>query len=92
MVVYATERFSGRAAFHHALHLDPSGHVDASHFMTFHVPLRNSTAYIEAMNSARLIAQKMEEELGDNVTVFPYRLDEASLIIYKNLQRILRIL
>ncbi|QRW01520.1 Niemann-Pick type C-related protein 1 [Ceratobasidium sp. AG-Ba] len=63
----------GRAAYGSALSLGESGgQVEASHFRTFHAPLKTQADFINALASARRIAEEISAETGERV--FPYSL------------------
>ncbi|KAL9078828.1 MAG: hypothetical protein Q9157_002269 [Trypethelium eluteriae] len=61
----------GRASYSNALVIDPQ-HVTipASHFRTYHTPLRSQDDFISAYAAARRIASEMADRTG--VDVFPY--------------------
>ena len=64
---------AGKASFGSALALDQSGtQVTASHFRTFHSPLRTQDDFINAFTAAHRIADEISEETG--ASVFPYSL------------------
>ena len=64
---------AGKASFGSALALDQSGtQVMASHFRTFHSPLKTQDDYINAFTAAHRIADEISEETG--ASVFPYSL------------------
>ncbi|KAF8164995.1 patched family-domain-containing protein [Crassisporium funariophilum] len=64
---------AGKASFGSALSLDESGsRVTASHFRTFHSPLKSQQDFIDAFAAAHRIADEISEETG--ATVFPYSL------------------
>lgn len=62
---------AGKASFGTALSLD-SDSVVASHFRTFHSPLKSQADFINAFAAAHRIAEEISEETG--ATVFPYSL------------------
>ncbi|RKP27617.1 patched family-domain-containing protein [Syncephalis pseudoplumigaleata] len=62
---------AGAAAYKDAITIDRSSKaVIASHFRTFHTPVRSQTDYIEAYRSAKRIADELSHETG--YPVFPY--------------------
>lgn len=54
--------------------------IKASHFMTYHIPLKHSADFTKALRNARIIAENIEESLNKDpkvganskVRVFPY--------------------
>lgn len=63
----------GKAAYGNALSLDGTGSsVKASHFRTFHTPLKTQGDFINAFAAAHRIAEDISEETGTKV--FPYSL------------------
>ncbi|KAF8607954.1 multidrug efflux transporter AcrB transmembrane domain-containing protein [Ceratobasidium sp. AG-I] len=63
----------GKAGYGTALALDSgSNSVAASHFRTFHAPLKTQADFINALAAARRIADEISEETG--AKVFPYSL------------------
>ncbi|CAI4225473.1 unnamed protein product [Auanema sp. JU1783] len=66
------ECMKGGVVYKDSVYLDPRGHFEASHFMTYHRTLRNSSDFISAMEGARMVARKIEHELNYSVKVFPY--------------------
>ncbi|KAI8973755.1 patched family-domain-containing protein [Mycotypha africana] len=61
----------GKAAYGDAIVADHDRvTLDASHFRTFHTPLRSQQDFIAAYGSARRIAEGLSEELG--LDVYPY--------------------
>ncbi|CAL1700898.1 unnamed protein product [Somion occarium] len=64
---------AGRASFGSALSLDPDADtVVASHFRTFHTPLKSQDDFINSFRAAHRIAEEISEQTG--VSVFPYSL------------------
>jgi Niemann-Pick C1 protein len=61
----------GKAGYSSALSLAEAS-VEASHFRTFHSPLKSQSDYINSYESAHRIANDISERSG--VTVFPYSL------------------
>uniref|UniRef100_A0ABD2XPG3 SSD domain-containing protein n=1 Tax=Trichogramma kaykai TaxID=54128 RepID=A0ABD2XPG3_9HYME len=73
----------GRAAYNDAVkyYTDDEGQADVgdSYFMTYHTPLKKSSDWYEALKSARLIAESIEDMIqaknisqGREIKVFPY--------------------
>jgi Niemann-Pick C1 protein len=63
----------GKASFSNALSLSKNGDaVLASHFRSFHSPLKSQTDFINAFEAAHRIARDMSQQTGANV--FPYSL------------------
>ncbi|KAI8854832.1 RNA polymerase Rpc34 subunit-domain-containing protein [Chytridium lagenaria] len=60
----------GAAAYSNAIVVDADEGVTASHFRTYHTPLKSQKDLIGAYKSARRIAKDITEKTG--VTVFPY--------------------
>ncbi|KAI7895499.1 sterol-sensing domain of SREBP cleavage-activation-domain-containing protein [Mucor mucedo] len=61
----------GKAAYGDAIVTDHVAvNINASHFRTFHTPLRNQDEFIAAYASARRIAEGLSQEL--NLEVYPY--------------------
>ncbi|KAK1228917.1 niemann-Pick type C- protein 1 [Marasmius sp. AFHP31] len=78
---------AGKASFGAALALsDPSdissvtndqGSVIASHFRTFHTPLRTQEDFIDSFEAAHRVAEEIERfarQKGEDISVFPYSL------------------
>jgi Niemann-Pick C1 protein len=64
---------AGKASFGTAISLsEDGGNVVASHFRTFHSPLRTQSDFIHSLEAARRIADEISEETG--TSVFPYSL------------------
>ncbi|KAF9449887.1 multidrug efflux transporter AcrB transmembrane domain-containing protein [Macrolepiota fuliginosa MF-IS2] len=64
---------AGKTAFGDALSFNAdSSQVEASHFRTFHKPLKSQDDYINAFAAAHRIAEEISEETG--AEVFPYSL------------------
>ncbi|KIJ70333.1 hypothetical protein HYDPIDRAFT_77663 [Hydnomerulius pinastri MD-312] len=64
---------AGKASFGTALALDESGtSVAASHFRTFHTPLRSQADFINSFEAAHRVAEEVSEYIGSKV--FPYSL------------------
>ncbi|PCH41134.1 multidrug efflux transporter AcrB transmembrane domain-containing protein [Wolfiporia cocos MD-104 SS10] len=64
---------AGKASFGTALSLsDDGGEVLASHFRTFHTPLKSQADFINSFAAARRIADDLSRETG--ISVFPYSL------------------
>ncbi|PPQ69386.1 hypothetical protein CVT24_001655 [Panaeolus cyanescens] len=64
---------AGMAGFGSAISLtEDKSEIAASHFRTFHPPLKNQQDFIDAFAAAHRIADEMSEDLG--TTVFPYSL------------------
>ncbi|KAF5393839.1 hypothetical protein D9757_000230 [Collybiopsis confluens] len=66
------EGFGGSIAFGNAISGEESETIVASHFRTFHTPLRSQSEFIESLASARRIAESISESTGADV--FPYSL------------------
>jgi Niemann-Pick C1 protein len=62
----------GLQGYSHAVQRSNSTSVVASHFRTFHTPLRTQSEFIHALAAARRIASDISERTG--LTVFPYSL------------------
>ena len=62
----------GQAAYSTALSMDSDSQVTATHFRTFHSPLRTQADFINSLEAARRIASDISERIGS--TVFPYSL------------------
>jgi Niemann-Pick C1 protein len=74
----------GQAAYSTAVSLHANRSVRASHFRTFHTPLKSQNDYIDAMEAADRIAADFSEKWG--AEVFPYSLfyvffDQYSTIV-----------
>ncbi|KAF9040634.1 patched family-domain-containing protein [Panaeolus papilionaceus] len=64
---------AGKAGFHSAISLTKDeSDIAASHFRTFHPPLKNQQDFIDAFAAAHRIADEISENTG--ATVFPYSL------------------
>ncbi|KAJ3032524.1 hypothetical protein HDV00_007430 [Rhizophlyctis rosea] len=64
---------AGKAAYGDAVVVSNSSvGVEASHFRTYHTPLKSQRAYIEAYESARRVAREIEEMNPGVGEVFPY--------------------
>jgi Niemann-Pick C1 protein len=64
---------AGKASFGTALSITPDGNLlQASHFRTFHSPLKNQTDFINAFEAAHRIADDISQRTG--ARVFPYSL------------------
>ncbi|CAG8728786.1 5078_t:CDS:2, partial [Acaulospora colombiana] len=80
----------GQAAYGTAIALSQDGSsVEASHFRTFHAPLKTQADFINALEAAHRIARDLSESTG--TTVFPYSLfyvffDQYSHIIHMTQQ------
>ncbi|KAI9598766.1 patched family-domain-containing protein [Syncephalis fuscata] len=62
---------AGAAAYKDAITIDHDAKtVIASHFRTFHTPVRSQSDYIEAYRSAQRIADNISQDIGQ--PVFPY--------------------
>jgi Niemann-Pick C1 protein len=62
---------AGRASYGAALALKEDGSgVEASHFRTFHSPLRTQADFIHSMEAARRISEDLSEKTG--TSIFPY--------------------
>jgi Niemann-Pick C1 protein len=60
----------GRQAYKPALSIDPASVVTASHFRTYHTPLRDQADYIHAFDAAYRIAGDLSKRT--NQKIFPY--------------------
>ncbi len=60
----------GQAGYSAALSFDNEGEVSASHFRTFHSPLKSQADFINSLGAARRIADDISQTTG--TTVFPY--------------------
>ncbi|KLO15877.1 multidrug efflux transporter AcrB transmembrane domain-containing protein [Schizopora paradoxa] len=60
----------GQAGYSAALSFDDSGAVSASHFRTFHSPLKSQADFINSLSAARRIADDISQSTG--TSVFPY--------------------
>lgn len=64
---------AGRASYGAALALEEDGSgVEASHFRTFHSPLRTQADFINSMEAARRISEDLSAKTGSSI--FPYSL------------------
>ena len=64
---------AGKASFGTAISINDAGTmVDASHFRTFHTPLKSQEDFINAFTAAHRIADEISQDIG--ATVFPYSL------------------
>ncbi|KAF8974608.1 patched family-domain-containing protein [Flammula alnicola] len=64
---------AGKASFGTAIALDEAGTtIEASHFRTFHSPLKNQEDFVNAFAAAHRIADEISEDIG--AQVFPYSL------------------
>ncbi|EEB87529.1 hypothetical protein MPER_15092, partial [Moniliophthora perniciosa FA553] len=64
---------AGKASFGAALSLDSEGNsVIASHFRTFHSPLKTQDDFINSFEAAHRVAQEISDYTGTDV--FPYSL------------------
>ncbi|KAF8901726.1 multidrug efflux transporter AcrB transmembrane domain-containing protein [Gymnopilus junonius] len=62
---------AGKASFGTAIALDEQGtRIDASHFRTFHAPLKSQEDFINAFAAAHRIAEDISQDIG--APVFPY--------------------
>lgn len=80
----------GRAAYGSALSLGNSS-VQASHFRTFHSPLKTQADFINALDSARRIAADLSETTGSEVFAYslPYVFFEQYATIISTAQGVL---
>lgn len=64
----------GKAGYSSAIRIDASSHgkerVSASHFRTYHTPMKSQDDYINSLASAKRIAAEIAQHTGGNV--FPY--------------------
>ncbi|KAH8118353.1 multidrug efflux transporter AcrB transmembrane domain-containing protein [Phellopilus nigrolimitatus] len=60
----------GQAAYSTAIAFDSEDRVSASHFRTFHSPLKTQTDFINSLSAANRIADDISQRTG--ATVFPY--------------------
>ncbi|MBW0485509.1 hypothetical protein O181_025224 [Austropuccinia psidii MF-1] len=60
----------GKASYYNAIDLSSRNEVSASHFRTYHTPLKQQSDYINAMVSAHRIADDISTRTG--ATVYPY--------------------
>jgi len=82
----------GRAGYGAALSLGKYGdRVVASHFRTFHTPLKTQADFINALSSARRIADEISEETGTPVFAYslPYVFFEQYATIVSTAQGVL---
>jgi len=64
---------AGKASFGSAISINDAGTmVDASHFRTFHTPLKTQEDFINAFTAAHRIADEISKDIGGSV--FPYSL------------------
>ncbi|KIM45836.1 hypothetical protein M413DRAFT_65031 [Hebeloma cylindrosporum] len=64
---------AGKASFGTAISINDAGTmVDASHFRTFHTPLKSQEDFINAFTAAHRIADEISKDIG--APVFPYSL------------------
>lgn len=81
---------AGKAAYGDALVIDRANTtIAASHFRTFHAPLRSQRDFIAAFHSAHRIAREISAEWG--IQVFPYSVfyvffEQYSYIVFMALQ------
>lgn len=74
----------GLQGYSHAVKQDDNSTVRASHFRTFHTPLREQADFIHALSAARRIAGEISKSTG--LDIFPYSLfyvffDQYSYIV-----------
>jgi len=62
----------GQAPYSTAISFDSSDNIRASHFRTFHSPLRTQADFINSFSAAHRIADDISQRTG--ITVFPYSL------------------
>ncbi|CCD83387.1 NPC intracellular cholesterol transporter 1 homolog 1 [Caenorhabditis elegans] len=66
--------FGGRASFKDAISFTSRGRIQASQFMTFHkkLSISNSSDFIKAMDTARMVSRRLERSIDDTAHVFAY--------------------
>ncbi|CAO1618469.1 unnamed protein product [Jaminaea pallidilutea] len=63
----------GQASYSAAVSRDNAGKgISASHFRTYHTPLRSQADFIDALRSAERISESINEANGPEFEVFPY--------------------
>ncbi|CAG8463829.1 109_t:CDS:2, partial [Diversispora eburnea] len=80
---------AGKAAFGDAIYISPEDNktIIASHFRTFHTPLKSQHDYIAAQHSAKRISNLIQKENPD-MEVFPYSIFYIFFDQYEHIVRL----